>query len=45
MTDQTVVLADHSPPHTVAVEDMAAGEAGGPRDARQVLLADLTDRV
>ena len=43
MTDQTVVLPHYPPPHTLAVEDVAAGEAGG-GGHHQVLLADLTDR-
>ena len=45
MTDQTVVVTDHPPPHTEAMEDMTTGEAGGLLGARQVLLADLTDRI
>ena len=44
MTDQTVVLPHYPPPHTLAVEDVAAGEAGG-GGRHQVLLADLTDRM
>lgn len=45
MTDQTVVVTHHSPPHTEAVEHMTTGQAGGLRCPRQVLLADLTDRI
>ena len=44
MTYETVVVPHHPPPHTLAVEDVAAGQAGG-GGRHQVLLADLTDRI
>ena len=44
MTDETVVVPHHPAPHTLAVEDVATGEAGD-GGHRQVLLANLTDRA
>ena len=44
MTEAAVVVTHHLPPHTLAVVDVAAGQAGG-GCRHQVLLADLTDRI
>ena len=55
MTEAAVVVTHHLPPHTLAVVDVAAGEAGsggrggggsggGSGRSHQLLLTDRTDR-